>query len=46
VRLGSARLMQLLGRVRLGSQTTYAALRGSLSKSQLDSRTQTIGLSP
>jgi hypothetical protein len=33
VRLGSVRLMQLLGRVRLGSRTTYAALQGSLSKS-------------
>jgi hypothetical protein len=46
VRLGSARLMQLLGRVRLGSRTTYAVLWGFPSKSRLDSRTQTEGLSP
>jgi hypothetical protein len=48
VRLGSARLMQLLGRlgVRLGSQTTYAAPGVLRSKSQYDSRTQTEGLSP
>jgi hypothetical protein len=45
VRLGSARLMQLLG-VRLGSRTTYAAPGVLLSKSQLDSRTQTEGPSP
>jgi hypothetical protein len=45
VRLGSAKLMQLLG-VRLGSQTTYAAPRGFPSKSRYDSRTQTEGLSP
>jgi hypothetical protein len=32
--------------VRLGSRTTYAALRGFLSKSRIDSRTQTEGLSP
>jgi hypothetical protein len=46
MRLGSARLMQLLDRVRLGSQTTYAALWGFPSKSRLNTRTQTEGLSP
>jgi hypothetical protein len=45
VRLGSARLMQLLG-VRLGSQTTYAAPWGFPSKSRIDTRTQTEGPSP
>jgi hypothetical protein len=45
VRLGSARLMQLLG-VRLGSRTTYAAPKGFPSKSQLNTRTQTEGPSP
>jgi hypothetical protein len=48
VRLGSTRLMQLLigiG-VRLGSRTTYAALKGVPSKSRIDSRTQTGGPSP
>jgi hypothetical protein len=32
--------------VRLGSRMTYAALWGFLSKSRIDSRTQTEGLSP
>jgi hypothetical protein len=46
VRLGSARLMQLLG-VRLGSRMTYAALfEAFLSKRRLNTRTQTEGLSP
>jgi hypothetical protein len=46
MRLGSARLMQLLG-VRLGSQTTYAAsCKAFLSKSRLNTRTQTEGPSP
>jgi hypothetical protein len=45
VRLGSARLMQLLG-VRLGSRTTYAAPRVLLSKSRIGTRTQTEGPSP
>jgi hypothetical protein len=45
VRLGSVRLMQLLG-VRLGSRTTYAAPGVLRSKSRIDTRTQTEGLSP
>jgi hypothetical protein len=45
VRLGSVRLMQLLG-VRLGSRTTYAAPGGFPSKSRIDTRTQTEGPSP
>jgi hypothetical protein len=46
MRLGSARLMQLLG-VRLGSRTTYAASCEVIpSKSRLNTRTQTEGPSP
>jgi hypothetical protein len=45
VRLGSARLMQLLG-VRLGSQNNLCSSWGFPSKSRYDSRTQTEGLSP